>query len=176
MLMSDGDSGWAERVTGHTPALSADGVVQHKKLHVNQPPSISVPAPSPVDRGSTPPATNGRLSLRGYVGRLQAKARSAGRAIAGVHSPRLKHSLSDDMELGGFGLLNGTGPRSEHLPLHLICSNINEVLHVPCGGRLSCCPAPLQLPLHQLGCHQHTSYIIDACSCCPYLVPSCTLV
>jgi hypothetical protein len=111
--MSDGDNGWAERVTGHTPALSADGVVQHKKLHANQPPSISIPAHSPADsRVSTPPAANGRLSLRGYVGKLQAKARSAGRAIAGVHSPRLKHSLSDDMELGGFGLLNGTGPRS----------------------------------------------------------------
>ena len=112
VLMSDGDSGWAERITGHTPALSADGVVQHKKLHANQPPVISVSAHPLVDRAPTPQAGNGGLSLRGYVGRLQAKARSAGRAIAGVHSPRLKHSLSDDMELGGFGLLNGTGHRS----------------------------------------------------------------
>ena len=112
VLMSDGDSGWAERVTGHTPALSADGVIQHKKLHAHQPPVISVSAHPPVDRAPTPQAANGGLSLRGYVGRLQAKARSAGRAIAGVHSPRLKHSLSDDMELGGFGLLNGTGHRS----------------------------------------------------------------
>lgn len=110
--MSDGD-GWAraERVTGHTSHVSADGVVQHKKLHSNQPPPLSVPLQSPADRGSTPPAVNGGLSIRGYVGKLQAKARSAGRAIAGVHSPRLKHSLSDDMELGGFALLNGTGPR-----------------------------------------------------------------
>ncbi len=109
--MSDSD-GWAQVATGHA-AFSADGVVQHKKSGVSSPP----PGPtgvSPVGKGREPPAINGGLTIRGYVGKLQAKARSAGRALVGApRSPRLKHSTSDDMEsFGGYGLglANGLTP------------------------------------------------------------------
>ncbi len=106
--MTDGD-GWAETVTGHA-AYSADGVFQHKKLSVSSPPPAGARGGgprSPLDKGREPPVVHGGLSLRGYVGKLQAKARSAGRAIVGAHSPRLKHSTSDDLEFAGYGLMNG---------------------------------------------------------------------
>lgn len=176
--MSDSD-GWAERVTGHA-AVSADGVVQHKKLHANQPPQLSVSTHSPLDRGLTLPSANGGLGLRGYVGKLQAKARSAGRAIAGVHSPRLKHSLSDDMELGGFALPNGISPRWDGLRERqpgamagmacyapACCSAVAGHPTAVLGRSCSCLLAQALASVKLYRCKQHAAAaLLTSCTCC----------
>src|SRR4051794_31698181 len=92
---------WSEIATGHA-SLSAEGV--KKKGPLTPPPAESH---SPVDKGFDTPGRS-RLSIRCYVGKLSASAAKAGRNLVGSNSPKpkLKHSLSDDMELGGFPLLN----------------------------------------------------------------------
>ena len=69
---------------------------------------------SPADKGRAAPTLHGIPSLRwnvGFIGRAAAAARSVGKAIIGApHSPRLKPSTSDDMELARYPLLNGISP------------------------------------------------------------------